>query len=324
MGIMSPRRAPKSRWRRKGIGVLLAEVPISTIFMKKFLLPGLLLLASAAVAAGPQRKIGFARDDNSVWVANLDGTGARKVAPGAVDPEISPDGTKLAFNTEGGDSPSRFIAVADLATGKTTVFKNVPTDNAFGPVWAPDGSKLAFYIFIDSIWDIGLINADGSGFRILKHGGANSVSYFSACWMPDGKSLFCQDLVNLYHIGLDGEVIDQWPLAKLFTAGDMDSSVRADVSPDGGTLLVDLEGRTEFRPQWLGRAAAIGLGAGPGDAKEPEIDAGFLVGAVLVERKRVSVHHPGGKRQAAVDLPGLARWEDAEDGGQECDGPQRL
>jgi TolB protein len=202
----------------------------------------LLLAASAAFAADGPRKIGFARDDNSVWVANLDGAGAKKIATGAVDPDISPDGTKLAYNTEGGNSPARHIVVKDLATGRATVFKDVPSDNAFGPVWSPDGAKVAFYIFIDNIWDIALANADGSGFRILKHGGANDVSYFSAAWTPDGKSLYCQDLTNLYHIGLDGSVLQQWPLDRLFPAGDMDSNVRIDVSPDGGTLLVELNG----------------------------------------------------------------------------------
>ena len=216
-----------------------------------------LLLASAGFAADAPRKIAFERDDDTVWVANLDGSGAKKIARSAVDPDISPDGTKVAFNTED-KSPARRIAVADLATGKTTLFKDVPSDNCFGPVWAPDGAKLLFYILLDSAWDIGLVNADGSGFRILKKGGSGSHSYFSACWMPDGQSLYCQDLENLYHIGLDGAVIQQWPLQKLFAAGDMDSNMRFDVSPDGGTLLVELNsGADPGRKDWDGPAPSI-------------------------------------------------------------------
>jgi len=207
--------------------------------MKKILLFSCLLLASTAFAADAPRKIAFQREDDTVWVANLEGSGAKKIAHG-VDPDISPDGTKLAFNTEDKSSPARHIAVADLATGKVTVFKDVPSDNCFGPVWAPDSAKLLFYI-LDQNWDIGLANADGSGFRILKKAGPNGTSFFSACWMPDGQTLFCQDLENLCQIGLDGAVIDQWPLQKLFPKGDMDSSMRFDVSPDGKTLLVDLE-----------------------------------------------------------------------------------
>jgi len=208
-----------------------------------------LLLASSAVAADTPRKIAFERGDNSVWVANLDGAGAKKIAAG-VDPCISPDGTKLAFNTE---SNTRFIAVADIATRKVAVFKNVPSDNSYGPVWAPDGRKLLFNIFIGSDWDIGLVNADGSGFRVLKKAGPNSHSYFSACWMPDGQSLYCQDIENLYHIGLDGAVIKQWPLQKLFIKSDMNSNSRLDVSPDGRMLLAEVDADEDSgRKDWDG------------------------------------------------------------------------
>jgi TolB protein len=83
-------------------------------------------------------------------------------------------------------------------------------------------------------------NADGGAFRILKKAGPNDQSFFSACWMPDGKSLFCQDLTNLYRIDLDGIVIKQWPLQQLFPKGDMDSNVCISASPDGGALLMDV------------------------------------------------------------------------------------
>ena len=213
----------------------------------------LLLLASAAHGAP---RLAFERNDGTVWVANLDGTGAKKIAAG-VYPDISPDGTKLAFNTEE-KSPVRHIKVVDLATGAATVFKNVPSDNAFGPVWAPDGKELLFYILIKDDWDLALANADGSAFRILKAGGPNSQMYCSACWMPDGRSLYCQDMTTLYHIGRDGAVIKQWPLQKLFTAGDMDSSTHFDVSPDGTTLLVDLNGGAEVtRKGWDGPAPEV-------------------------------------------------------------------
>jgi hypothetical protein len=34
----------------------------------------------------------------AVWIANLDGTGEKKIADG-IFPAISPDGTRVAFNT---------------------------------------------------------------------------------------------------------------------------------------------------------------------------------------------------------------------------------
>src|SRR5271156_591323 len=113
--------------------------------MKLLPLIALLLFSTAAFAAGPQRSIAFARDDNTVWIANLDGSGAKRVAAG-VDPVISPDGTRVAYNTESASGPERRIVVMDLATGERTTFANVPSDNAFGPIWSPNGTKVLFYI----------------------------------------------------------------------------------------------------------------------------------------------------------------------------------
>src|SRR2546425_988565 len=55
---------------------------------------GLTLITLAAAA---ERKIAFCRGDE-VWVANVDGAGAKKICSG-VWPNISPDGTQVAFNT---------------------------------------------------------------------------------------------------------------------------------------------------------------------------------------------------------------------------------
>jgi hypothetical protein len=44
-------------------------------------------------------KIAFARGGTDVWIANLDGTAAKKICHG-VYPDISPDGARVAFNTQ--------------------------------------------------------------------------------------------------------------------------------------------------------------------------------------------------------------------------------
>src|SRR5882724_64871 len=94
------------------------------------------LLAFAALAVDSQRKIAFERGDN-VWVANLDGSDAKKIAAGSL-PNISPDATRLAFNTNEDSQtrpgPERHIAIADLASGKLTILRDIPSDNCFGPV----------------------------------------------------------------------------------------------------------------------------------------------------------------------------------------------
>jgi Tol biopolymer transport system component len=55
-------------------------------------------LASFSAAAFPaDRHIAFERN-NAIYVANLDGTNEKEVADG-IFPAISPDGTRVAFNT---------------------------------------------------------------------------------------------------------------------------------------------------------------------------------------------------------------------------------
>src|SRR5215470_14396261 len=108
----------------------------------------LLLFAIAAFPASifcRDRQIAFERDQ-AVWVANLDGTGEKKIADG-IFPAISPDGTRIAFNTTEKTSDTTYVrhmAVVDLATGKIEVFKDIPGDNSYYPSWTADGKQILF------------------------------------------------------------------------------------------------------------------------------------------------------------------------------------
>jgi hypothetical protein len=93
----------------------------------------LFVFALAAVPASlfcDNRHIAFERDQ-TVWIANLDGTAEKKIADG-IFPAISPDGTRVAFNTTEKTSDTtyaRHIAVIDVATGKIDVFQDERRNN---------------------------------------------------------------------------------------------------------------------------------------------------------------------------------------------------
>ena len=139
--------------------------------MKRLTFAIFLCVALSGIGRAAQHKIAYERGENII-VADSDGTHSKKIAEGAL-PEISPDGTRVAFNTEGDaknrPGPERHIAIADVASGKVTVLPNIPSDNCFGPVWSPDGKQLAFSIMADKAWQLGLVNADGSAFRFVKN-----------------------------------------------------------------------------------------------------------------------------------------------------------
>jgi TolB protein len=228
---------------------------------KKILIPTLLILLTLnAVLLAAARKIAYEHGEN-IFVADLDGSHAKKVATGAL-PAISPDGTRVAFNSEGDaknrPGPERKIAVVDLLSGKTTVLKETPSDNCFGPVWSPDGKQLAFSIWANETWRLGLVNADGSGFHFLKNAELKSDAFGAPTWARDGKSIFCHDLDNLYQVDLNGNVLKKWELAKVLTEAGMNSNDRLSVSPDGNALLMDVDcGAEPVRKDWEGPQPAV-------------------------------------------------------------------
>jgi Tol biopolymer transport system component len=121
-------------------------------------------LASFSAAAFPaDRHIAFERN-NAIYVANPDGTNGKKIADG-IFPAISPDGTRVAFNTTEKTSDTtyaRHIDVNDVATGKIDVFKDVLSDNSYYPSWTADGKQILFTTRPREVWDLAAINSDGT------------------------------------------------------------------------------------------------------------------------------------------------------------------
>ncbi len=66
--------------------------------MKPLTLAIFLCIALSALGHAAQRKIAYEHRDN-IFVADIDATHPKKIAAGAL-PEISPDGTRVAFNTD--------------------------------------------------------------------------------------------------------------------------------------------------------------------------------------------------------------------------------
>ena len=205
-----------------------------------------------------ERHIAFERDQ-AVWIANLDGTSEKKIADG-IFPAISPDGTRVAFITvdKTNDTPYvRRIAVVEVATGKMNVFKDVPSNNSYYPSWTSDGKQILFTTRPHEVWDLVVVNSDGTNFHVFKPGVQNEVTRYSPIWARDGQSVFCEDMTNIYQIGLDA-VRAQWKINKIVPNGDMSGDGRIDVSPDGRRLLLSIDmGEESGRKDWDGPLPAL-------------------------------------------------------------------
>jgi len=102
-------------------------------------------------------------------------------------PRWSPDGTKIAFDRPIGEKSHCFIL--DLTTGQVTQLTGGDSDNGF-PVWSPDGKWIVFISDRDGKYHLYAMRSDGSQVTQLTSGG--SQESFPE-WASDNTIYFASD-----------------------------------------------------------------------------------------------------------------------------------
>jgi TolB protein len=216
----------------------------------------ILWMAAAVQAADVPRKLAFVRDA-AIYVSNLDGSGAKKVVDGDW-PSLSPDGTRVAFNTVSEKSVDRYIAIVDVDSRSVTLLATIPSHNNCVPVWSPDGAKLIFNSLSDKAWRLGVVDVDGAHFHYFEPKTKVQDSLNSVAWTPDSEDFYAQDLNTLYRFALDGTVKEKRSLEKMIPRAGFSSGSKFNVSPDGQTLLLDTEMDEPMkRKDWEGPPPAV-------------------------------------------------------------------
>jgi dipeptidyl aminopeptidase/acylaminoacyl peptidase len=76
-------------------------------------------------------------------------------------------------------------------TGWPTALPENPLQGS--PVWSPDGSKIAYMVDQHDHWDIGVMNSDGSGVKLLTSTPfvmfTRPINNVAPAWSPDGRSI---------------------------------------------------------------------------------------------------------------------------------------
>ena len=99
-------------------------------------------------------------------------------------PSWSPDGTKIAFNSDK-DEQNSDIYIMNVDGSNPTRLTDNPADDG-DPSWSPDGDRVVFHSNRDGNWEVYTMNADGSDQARLTNEPANDLG---PSWSPDGTRI---------------------------------------------------------------------------------------------------------------------------------------
>ena len=170
-----------------------------------------------------------------------------------VQPDISPDGSRIAYRTEGAQQDI-FVAGTDGENERQVT--NDPAKD-WAPRWSPDGTRLAFYTNATGDYEVWLANPDGTG-RVQLTESPNEAPQVSV-WSPDGSRIMTflsggdKDTYVIDANAGTVQVLESLPPLPRVQGGNGQFQV-SDWHPDGATVVgtVDpIDSGIESTAVWL-------------------------------------------------------------------------
>ena len=144
--------------------------------------------------------IAFADGDGSIYTIEPDGSGLRQLTATITDdhtayasyPDVSPDGTRIAF--------TRGSTIAVMNVDGTD--QKVIAERGGQPAFSPDGSEIVF----GCVGGICIVNADGSNRRQLspENDGSGAISRSDPTFTPDGTKIVFNESGYIAGFDTDG------------------------------------------------------------------------------------------------------------------------
>ena len=168
---------------------------------------------SQATFPGKNGKIAWVSDLDAsfeIYTMNADGSDRTNVSNHEnfeSSPTWSPDGSKISFESLGGEDSDLQIYTMSADGSKKTNVSNSGADD-FGPVWSPDGTKIAFVSRRDGNNEIYVMYANGTNQTRLTN---NAAGDSSPAWSPDSTKIAFVSYRD-GHVGRFGD-----PLPEIYT-----------------------------------------------------------------------------------------------------------
>jgi len=146
------------------------------------------------------------------------------------NPSLSPDGSKIVFNTDRHGSESIYISDLNGSNQKRLTF-STSSNGDFAPSWSPDGSKIAFHSQRTGIYQIYTMNPDGSDQVPLTESYSDDTL---PSWSSDGSKIYFSSrrtgVTQIWKMDKDGSRKSQVSFSKGEKFGPV-------ISPDGSKIL---------------------------------------------------------------------------------------
>ncbi len=118
----------------------------------------------------------------NIDIVGVDGGNRHTAVLGATIPSWSPDDKEMVFQTCRGADCGIFRG---NITGGEAV--RIAGDLGGTPAWSPDGKKVVYHADTDSVKQLFIVNADGSGRKQLTSG---TTIHVNPQWSPDGSWIY--------------------------------------------------------------------------------------------------------------------------------------
>jgi Tol biopolymer transport system component len=169
----------------------------------------LLILLGFAIQAQDTGRGGVvfysAREDhsnNQIYMMSRDGNQQFRLTydkGSDVDPDLSPDGSEILFTSNQTDNGKNDVFLRDQYGVVRNLTNNPGTDE--WARWSPDGKQIVFGSDRDGVFEIYVMNADGSGVNRLTD--LPKLGRYPS-WSPDGKSIIFRSGIDIATIPADG------------------------------------------------------------------------------------------------------------------------